>query len=53
VERFRGREQAHGLDGEAGGDLSGPYLVEYESDVYWTVLVVSDEAFGTGTETPY
>ena len=40
ADRFRGHEQAHGLDEDGEGDLSGPYLVRYEGDVYWTSLVV-------------
>lgn len=49
ADRFRGQEQAHGLDEEGQGDLSGPYVVEYEGGVYWTVL--SDNGGVLGTET--
>ena len=45
--RFRGYEQAHGLDEDGEGDLSGTYLVEYQGDVYWTTLVVQRDALTT------
>ena len=45
--QFRGHEQAHGLDEDGEGDLSGPYLVQYQGDVYWTTLVVQRDAFQT------
>ena len=49
TDRFRGREQAHGLGEDGEGDLSGPYLVRYGDEVYWTILVVRSEAFSTET----
>ena len=49
VDRFRGHEQAHGLDEEGEGDLSGTYLVRYRDEVYWTTLVVDRDAFQTKT----
>jgi hypothetical protein len=45
--RFRGHEQAHGLDEDGEGDLSGTYLVRYQGDVYWTTLVVQRDALTT------
>jgi len=45
--RFRGHEQAHGLDEDGEGDLSGTYLVRYQGDVYWTTLVVQSDALTT------
>jgi hypothetical protein len=47
ADRFRGHEQAHGLDEDGEGDLSGTYLVRYQGDVYWTTLVVQRDAFQT------
>jgi len=47
ADRFRGHEQAHGLDEDGEGDLSGTYLVRYQGDVYWTTLVVQSDAFQT------
>ncbi|MFC7198563.1 hypothetical protein, partial [Halospeciosus flavus] len=41
--RFRGHEQAHGLDEDGEGDLSGTYLVRYQDGVYWTTLVVQSD----------
>ncbi|NHN42991.1 hypothetical protein G9C85_15330 [Halorubellus sp. JP-L1] len=49
VDRFRGHEQARGLDEDGGEDLSGRYLVRYQGDVYWAILVVRDDAFQTTT----
>jgi len=49
AERFRGHEQAHGLDEDGEGDLSGTYLVRYQGDVYWTTLVVQRDALETTT----
>ena len=45
--RFRSHEQAHGLDEDGEGDLSGTYLVRYQGDVYWTTLVVQSDALTT------
>jgi len=45
--RFRGHEQAHGLDEDGEGDLSGTYLVRFQGDVYWTTLVVQRDALTT------
>lgn len=50
ADRFRGHEQAHGLDEDVEGDLSGTYLVRYQGDVYWTTLVVQSDALTTTTE---
>jgi len=47
--RFRGHEQAHGLDEDGEGDLSGTYLVQYQGDVYWTTLVVQHDVFQTAS----
>jgi len=47
VDRFRGHEQAHGLTEAGEGDLSGPYLVRYQGEVYWATLVVRRDAFQT------
>ncbi|WP_135827087.1 hypothetical protein [Halorussus ruber] len=47
ADQFRGHEQAHGLDEDGEGDLSGTYLVRYQGDVYWTTLVVQRDAFQT------
>ncbi|MFC5135375.1 MULTISPECIES: hypothetical protein [Haloferacaceae] len=47
ADRFRGHEQAHGLDEDGEGDLSGTYLVRYQGDVYWTTLVVQRDVFLT------
>ncbi|WP_049913552.1 hypothetical protein [Haloferax prahovense] len=47
ADRFRGHEQAHGLDQDGEGDLSGTYLIRYQGDVYWTTLVVQRDAFQT------
>lgn len=49
AEQFRGQEQTRGLDEPGEGDLSGPYLVRYDGEVYWTVFVVDREAFATTT----
>ncbi|QLG27418.1 hypothetical protein HUG10_07590 [Halorarum halophilum] len=49
ADRFRPQEQAHGLDEDGGGDLSGPYLVRYDGEVYWTVLLVNVERTETQT----
>lgn len=52
ADRFRDREQAHGLDedGEGlGGEdgLGGPYIVEYEGGVYWAALFVDSDELRT------
>lgn len=49
ADRFRGHEQAHGLDETGEGDLSGTYLVRYQGDVYWTTLVIQRDALQTTT----
>ena len=49
TDRFRGQEQARGLDQDGEGDLSGTYLVRYRDTVYWTTLVVQRDAFQTTT----
>lgn len=49
VDRFRGHEQAHGLDEDGEDDLSGRYLVRYQEDVYLTTLLIQREAFTTTT----
>lgn len=49
VERFSPAEQAHGLDENGEGDLSGPYLVRYDGKVYWTVLLVNVKQTETRT----
>lgn len=53
VDRFRGREHARGLDEEAGDEngLGGPYIVQYDGEVYWAVLSIGEELLGTETET--
>lgn len=43
ADRFRDQEQVHGLDEEGEGDLNGPYLVRYDGEVYWTVLLINTE----------
>ena len=51
TDQFRDEEQAHALDDTGEDDLSGPYLVRYNEDVYWTVLLVHGPAFTTtGTD---
>jgi len=47
ADRFRGHEQAHGLDEDGEGDLSGTYLIRYQEAVYWTTFVVQRDAFQT------
>ncbi|WP_227134774.1 hypothetical protein [Halorubellus salinus] len=49
ADQFRDHEQAHALNQSGEGDLSGPYLVRYDEDVYWTVLVVHGPAFDPTT----
>lgn len=49
ADRFRPQEQAHGLREDGEGDLSGSYLVRYDGEVYWTVLLVNVERTGTRT----
>lgn len=46
ADRFRDHEQAHALDETGQGDLSGPYVVEYGGETYWTVLVADSGALG-------
>jgi len=47
ADRFRGHEQAHGLNEDGEGDLSGSYLVQFQGDVYWTTLVIRRNASQT------
>ena len=47
VDHFRDEQQAHGLDESGEGDMSGPYLVRYDGEMYWTVLVLWEAATGT------
>jgi hypothetical protein len=47
VDRFREQEQAHALDETGEGDLSGPYLVRFDGEVYWTIFLVSPGTFET------
>lgn len=49
ADQFRAQEQAHGLDESDEDDLSGPYIVRYEGEVYWTTFVVYGESFSTST----
>lgn len=49
ADQFRDHEQVHGLEEAGEGDLSGTYLVQYDGEVYWTILVVSGDALGTET----
>lgn len=49
ADRFRPQEQAHGLQEDGEGDLSGPYLVRYGGEIYWTVLLVKVERTETHT----
>lgn len=51
ADRFRDPEQVHALDETGEDDLSGPYLVRYNSDVYWTIFVVQSDAFEAENET--
>ncbi|MFC4549835.1 MULTISPECIES: hypothetical protein [Halorussus] len=51
ADRFRDREQVRGLDEDGEGDLSGPYLVRYAGETYWTILLVGDGAFRTAEGT--
>ena len=49
ADRFRNREQAHALDAEGEGDLSGSYLVRYDGEVHWTTFLAYGGAFRTET----
>lgn len=49
ADRFRPQEQAHGLREDGEGDRSGPYLVRYDGEAYWTVLLVNVERTETQT----
>jgi hypothetical protein len=49
IEKFRPKEQAHGLNENGESDLNGPYLVRYDGAVYWTVLLVNVERTETHT----
>lgn len=49
ADRFRNHEQAHRLNENGDGDLSGSYIVRYENTTYWTMFVVSSESFPTET----
>ncbi|WP_164471711.1 hypothetical protein [Halosimplex salinum] len=51
ADRFGGRTQAVALDEDGEGDLSGPYVVRYDGEPYWTVLVVDPEALPETTAT--
>lgn len=50
VDHFREQEQAHALDETGEGDLSGPYLVRFDGEVYWTILIVSAGTFETESD---
>lgn len=43
VDRFREREQAHGLAEDGAAGLTGSYLVRYKGALYWTTLVVNTD----------
>lgn len=50
VDRFEGQEQAHGIEEDGEGDLNGSYLVQYDGEFYWTVLLINAER--TETDAP-
>jgi hypothetical protein len=50
ADRFREQEQVRALDETGEGDLSGPYLVRYDGEVYWTVFLARSKAFETENE---
>lgn len=52
VERFRPHDRVGESRSEYRDDVSGPYLLEYDGDTYWTRLSVRPSAFGSGTGTP-
>lgn len=49
IDRFREHKRAHRLDADAENDDNQrePYIIEYENDVYWALLIVIDETFST------
>lgn len=49
AERFQPHDQAHGLEEDNEGALSGPYFVQYDAEAYWTVLLVNVERPETQT----
>ena len=51
VERFRPHDRVEESTSEYRDGVSGPYLVRYGGEVYWTRLSVRPSAFGPGTET--
>lgn len=51
VERFRPHDRVQEARSEYRDDVSGPYLVSYDGELYWTGLSVRPSAFGSGTET--
>ena len=54
VERFRPHDRVEESSSEYRDGVSGPYLVRYDGETYWTRLSVRPSAFGpdTGTRTP-
>jgi hypothetical protein len=52
VERFGPRNRVGESRSEYRDDTSGPYLVRYEGETYWTRLSVRPSAFGSDTVTP-
>ncbi len=51
VERFRRHDRVEESTSEYRNGVSGPYLVRYDGEIYWTQLSVRPSAFGSGTET--
>lgn len=53
VDRFRGHEHARGLDEQAEDQngVDGPYIVQYDGEVYWAILSIAKELLGTETGT--
>lgn len=51
VERFRPHDRVEESTSEYRDRLSGPYLVRYDGDPYWTRLSARPSAFGSGTGT--
>ncbi|MEF8840147.1 MAG: hypothetical protein V5A62_00780 [Haloarculaceae archaeon] len=49
VERFRPHDRVEESKSEYRDGVSGPYLLGYDADLYWTRLTVRSSAFGTET----
>lgn len=49
ADRFRGQQRAHALDEEPNDHPAGPYVVNYDGNVYWTIFRTSSRDSVTGT----